>query len=291
MVTYKLMKKIALSFFIVVTAILFSGCGVIRPTYVNTNMKSIYITVSYDAENLADIGIFTDEDIEILKDNIELKSGLYIDQLTLKYRNIINDLYENELITSNEKIIYRNHLDFYCGWDNESYIIEMRFHSNTASRFFVKYGGEAEETITNNNLFTTKVTEEYIKLFTQLPNNMITTSVSDYFNNSLSTIILSQFGQEAEESFSGISVSFMFLSSNSRIHSNGLVFNTIDGSLHYFDENEENNFIFYRIEANRYVWYLLALTITMIFVAGELVYIYFKEGNKIIKSIKDEDNN
>lgn len=284
------MKRIVLSFFIVITAILFSGCGAIRPNYVNTNMKSIYVVINYDNENLTDIGISSDEDIEIIKDNIESKSRLYIDQLTLKYRNIVNELYDNGLLTSNEKIIYRNHLDFYCGWDNESYIIEMRFHSTTASRFFVKYGGDAEETVINNNLFTTKVTEEYTNLFIQLPNNMIATSISDYYNDSLSTVILNAFGQDAEENFSGVTVSFMFLSSNSRIHSNGIVFNTIDGSLHYFDETEENNFVFYRIEANRYVWYLLALTITMIFVAGALVYIYFKESKKKLpKSVRRKD--
>ncbi|MDD4110797.1 MAG: hypothetical protein PHS54_04515, partial [Clostridia bacterium] len=270
--------------------ILFSGCGAITPTYVNTNLTSIYATISYDDENLTEMGVDSIEEIEMIKDDIESKSALYIDQLTLKYRNIINELYDDGLITSNDKIIYRNHLDFYCGWDNESYIIEMRFHSTTASRYFIRYGGEIEENQIENSLFTTKVTEEYTSLFTELPNNMITSLVSDYFNDSLSTIITNEFGQEAEEIFSGTTVSFMFLSSNRRIHSNGQTFDMTEGSLHYFDESEENVFIFYRIEANRYVWYILALTLTMIFLAGSLIYIYFKKDDgKNVKEISKKE--
>lgn len=292
MVPSNIMKKFLLCFMLLISLGLFTGCTN-NINYINTKIASVFITVSYDALNLTEIGADTEEELALIKNEIEEKSAGYISQLSLKYRNIINTLNTNGFLTDNEKILYRNHLNFYSGWEGETYIIELRFYTPTAARLFMRYGGTAKSDI-YSKLFTTTVEEKYIDLFTSTPGNLITTSVTEYYDNGVSEIILNNFGAAAQENFNGVEIGFMFLSSNPRVHSNGYVVKTNNGSLHCFVEGEDfNDFVFYKIEANRFVWYTFALTATMVFVAIGLMVIYFKkekneENTKISSTEKNE---
>lgn len=286
------MKKFLLCFILIFSTMLFGGCSTTSTsTFVSTDVSSIFITVTYNQDNLTEIGIDAESEINLVKSEIESKANAYMNQLLIKYRNIINTLNESGAITNNEKIIYKNHMNLYNGWDNETYIMELRFYTKTASRLFIKYGGEAKETEILNNLFTTKVKEEYSKIFTSTSSNLISTSFNNYFNDSLSNIILTNFGEQAKNQFDDVIINYMFLTTNSRVHSNGTVVETTEGSLHCFvDSDEENVFIFYKVDANRYVWYVFALTITMIFIAVMLVYIYFKKDKQQINKDKTLEN-
>ncbi len=283
------MKKIFLCFLLLISVGLFTGCTTVNGVnYVNTDISSIYVVLNYDEDNLSSIGIDAENEISLVKDDIEEKASLYMDQMLQKYKDIINYLNANELLSDNEKIIYKNHLNFYSGWDNENYVIEFRFYSKTASRIFVKYAGETEGAVITNNLFTTKVTERYTEIFSKTPDDIITNTLEEYFNDSLDNVILDNFGETAKNNFSGISVNYMFLTTNSRIHSNGEIINTTQGPVHLFEDSEENVFEFYRIEANRYVWYLFALTITMVFLAIGLMVVYFKKDKKGLKNDQND---
>lgn len=292
MINYGSMKRVLLSFLLLICVGLFAGCTTTSGvSYVNIDVTSIYIAVSYDEDNLEKIGIDTDGETLLIKQDIELKASSYMDQLLKKYRDIINAIYSNGAITDNEKILYKNHLSMYSGWDDESYIIELRFYTTTASRIFIKYGGTTEGADISSSLFITTVTEEYTDLFTDTPDSIISISVNDYFTNSVSNVIFTNFGGTAQTNFDGISVNYMFLTDNSRLHSNGILIDTTEGTLHYFtDSDEGNSFAFYRIEVNRYVWYLFALTVSMIFIAILLIVVYFRKDNKT-KEIKIDNLN
>jgi hypothetical protein len=239
--------------------------------------SSIFVTITYNENNLEQIGIDSESELEIIEDEIEDLSRPYMDELILKYRNLINNLYTEGIISSNDKIIYKNHLEIYSGIDSNNYVIELRFYSTNAARIFIKYGGQTDGAEISDQLFATKVTERYADLFTSTPNNILETSVTDYYNEGIEETILGNFGGEAKEGFSGVFVSYMFLLENSRVHSNGSVVKTSEGSLHCFDDAEDNIFIFYQITAKPFVWYLLALAITMVFLAISLIVIYFKK--------------
>lgn len=276
------MKKILLVFLVIFCLGIFFGCSYSYPTHINTSISSIYIIVTYNEGNLRDIGIESNDDLKLIRENIEKKAEEYTDQLLIKYKNIISNLYLNDILTSAESILYKKHLEFSNSWNGSTYKIEMNFFSHTASRIFIKYGGFTKGAIITDKLFTTQVKEEYEGLFTYLPNNLITTSVNNYFNDGILDVIINNLGGEIEESFSGVETNYVFLTDNSRMHSNGIVFNTPKGSIHYFvDNDKENIFIFYIVDANRYVWYLLALTITMIFLATYLIIIYSKKAKRI----------
>lgn len=285
------MKKFLLFFVLLFSVMLFSGCSTTaQSTFVNTDVNSIYITITYNPENLIEMGIDSEAELNLIKSEIEAKSSAYMNQLLIKYRNIVNLLHAGGSINDNEKIIYKNHLNLYSGWDNETYIIELRFHTKTASRLFVKYGGEAKETEILERLFTNKITEEYSKIFTSTPNNLISSSVNNYYNEGLATVILNNFGEEIKNQFNDVTVNYMFLTANSRMHSNSSVVETSEGNLHCFvDKDEENVFVFYKVEANKYVWYLFALTITMIFIAIMLVYIYFKKDKIVVNAVLEDE--
>jgi cbb3-type cytochrome oxidase subunit 3 len=278
------MKKILVVLIIILSAGLFSGCTVYSGlSYVDTRFSSYYLVVTYDDENLEEIGITGNEDITWMKSKIENLSENYMDQMLKKYRDIINSLNSSGQLTDNERIIYKNHLKMYSGWNDNMYVIEMRFYSLSASRLFLKYGGIYEPAQKVSNLLTTKTAEQYSKIFSRTPDNIISTSLEDYYNLTIINEINGRFGEGAAEGFIGLDFSYMFLSQNSRLHSNGVVVSSQEGTLHCYDSmenNSENIFIFYTLEANRFVWYLLALTVTMCFIAVYLIVIYFRKDKK-----------
>ena len=267
---------------------IFTGCSYFYPEFVDTRVSSIYITITYDNENLKDMGVTSVSDINLIKQKIEQQGEQYSYQLSLKYKNIINNLYLNEILSNEDKVLYKNHLELYSGWSDSTYIIELKFLSMLSSRIFIRNAGFTEGSIVKNNLFTTHVEEEYEGLFNELPNNSVTTSVNNYFSDGISEVITSNWGAEVEELFDGVEVNYMFLTKNSRMNSNGVVISTSNGSIHYFiDSDEGNNFIFHIVEANRYVWYLLGLTVTMIFLSSYLMIIYFKKTKVGKNSLED----
>lgn len=287
MLYYKSMKRLLICFLFVIGLSLFSGCtsnasGEEVFYDIGLNISSIYITISYDEENLTDVGIDNSTEINLFKTNIEERSGIYIEELKLEYRNILSELYNDEKISSNQRIIYGNHLDFYCGWDDETYIVEMRFYSNIASKIFIRNAGATEDQVFEDKLLVRKVTDEYLDIFTSTPNDIITSTLSNFYNISLEEII-EDLSLEVDD-FEGIDISYMFLSSNPRLHSSGNSFDTTGGNLHVFNE-EDDSFAFYLVSPKLYVWYLLALTITMIFLAVLLIIIYFKKEKKELKII------
>lgn len=257
--------------------ILFSGCSINVPNYVNTNISSIFITVSYDEPNLTQIGMNSNTDKEEFREELEKASQKYLNKLNLKYRSTLDDLASRGGIDANERILYKNHLQLYSGWDENTYIMELRFHSLTASRIFVKYCGEMEvETL--NELFAIRVSEKITGLMGSLSD--FTGSVTDYYNSSLENSLENFGGDLLIEDFEGIEVEYMFVSSNKRLHSNGVVLAGVEGHVHHFKDLDGDSFIFYRIEAQRHIWYLLSFTVTMVFIAISLVIIYFKKNKK-----------
>ena len=64
------------------------------------------------------------------------------------------------------------------------FVSELRFHSATASRIFIKYCGEMDLEV-RNGLFTTKVLEKTTNLMEHFPNYSNSASATEYYNSNL----------------------------------------------------------------------------------------------------------
>lgn len=283
-VNLKCMKKIFLSLVLVLCFFTFVGCSSASGSRsVNTSFSSIYMIIDCDSENLTEIGVNEESEIIEVKNTITDLASEYVKEIRTKYVSILNDLKEEQKITQNEKILYKNHLTPYVGWDKNTYVIEFRFYSQDSSRLFIKYGSEFNSVENEQGFWATSTKESFSKLFSDVPNNLIATTVIDYYTNGVKASLAGVAGVDAQN-FSGLSIDYLFLSTNSRLHSDTADISEIemgDGHLFCFNDNgEEIEFSFYTLQANRLVWYLLALAITMIFVAVYLAVIYFKKEPK-----------
>ena len=269
------MKKIAVFLLIVFVSLTFVGCtSASNLSSVNTAFSSIYFAI--DCNEIVEE--LTQEEKDVLKNKVEALASKYAGQIKLRYLNLLNDLASGGKISSSQKVIYQNHLTPYVSWTDGTYVIEFRFYSNTASRLFIK-SGEYSGAKNTEEFLATVTTESFKYVFSETPNNIIETSLEEYFKNGISASL-------SEKELDNLKFYYFFLTENLKLHAKNAsqTLELSEGVLFCFngqENSEELEFEFYVVQPNVFMYYLLALTIAFVFVAIYLVAAYFKKNKKL----------
>lgn len=272
------MKKVFVFIFIALCGFMFVGCtSATNLSAVNTKFTSLYFAIEVDQTQF---GALSENEKIILKSNVTTSANNYIRELKTRYYQAIESYRLSNKITSNESIIYKNHLTPYLGWTDNTFLIELRFYSTTASRIFVKsaeYSGAINEELT----FQTQTYEKFSKVFSQTPNNLITSSLEQYFLDSINSN-----SQNLDVDFY-----YLFATESAKLHSSNAdeAVETVNGSIFCFYSNEnfeEIEFEFYVVQANVLIYYLICLAIVFVFLAIYLVVIYILKFRKQQKQVE-----
>lgn len=271
------MKRFFVFILIAMFGLSLAGCtSAVELSGINTNISSYYFVVdfSYGYENLAE------GEKAVLKNKVNSLAGNYLDDLLLRYYSALSLFEENGKINSNEKIIYRNHLTPSTSWENGMFSIQLDFYSKESSRIFIlssDYAGITNE----ESAFKTVSTEKFSRVFSKTKNNLISTSLEEYFLTGAKTA-LSAFGEETSNKINNTEFYYMFVTENVKLRAANAneMLELSGGTIYCFYANNdfsEIEFEFYVIQANRLIYYLICLAIAFTFVAIYLMVIYFKK--------------
>lgn len=270
------MKKIFVLMFIMLFGFSLAGCtSAVELSAVNTNFSSYYFVADFSSG----YGALTESEQAVLKNKVEGLASDYLDDIILRYYAALTSFKEQGFITENEKIIYKNHLSSYMNWNDGAFAIELRFASKASSRIFIRSaeysGAENDATI-----FKTVTTEKFKGVFSKTKNNIITTSLEEYFETGAKSA-LRTLGEETVNKIPNIEFYYMFVTQNVKLRAKNAneTMEIAGGTIYCFYSNSdyaEPEFEFYVVQANRLLYYLICLAIAFIFVAIYLIVIYFK---------------
>lgn len=270
------MKKIFVLMFIMLFGFSLAGCtSAVELSAINTNFSSYYFVADFSSG----YGALTESEQAVLKNKVEGLASDYLDDIILRYYAALTSFKEQGFITENEKIIYKNHLSSYMNWNDGAFAIELRFASKASSRIFIRsaeYSGAENDTTT----FKTVTTEKFKGVFSKTKNNIITTSLEEYFETGAKSA-LRTLGEETVNKIPNIEFYYMFVTQNVKLRAKNAneTMEIAGGTIYCFYSNSdyaEPEFEFYVVQANRLLYYLICLAIAFIFVAIYLIVIYFK---------------
>ena len=283
------MKKIFVLMFIMLFGFSLAGCtSAVELSAVNTNFSSYYFVADFSSG----YGALTESEQAVLKNKVEDLASDYLDDIRLGYYAALTSVKEQGFITENEKIIYKNHLSSYMNWNDGAFAIELRFASKASSRIFIRsaeYSGAENDATT----FKTVTTEKFKGVFSKTKNNIITTSLEEYFETGAKSA-LRTLGEETVNKIPNIEFYYMFVTQNVKLRAKNAneTMEIAGGTIYCFYSNSdyaEPEFEFYVVQANRLLYYLICLAIAFIFVAIYLIVIYFKRPkNDKIEPEKDD---
>lgn len=283
------MKKIFVLMFIMLFGFSLAGCtSAVELSAVNTNFSSYYFVADFSSG----YGALTESEQAVLKNKVESLASDYLDDIILRYYAALTSFKEQGFITENEKIIYKNHLSSYMNWNDGAFAIELRFASKASSRIFIRsaeYSGAQNETTT----FKTVTTEKFKGVFSKTKNNIITTSLEEYFETGAKSA-LRTLGEETVNKIPNVEFYYMFITQNVKLRAKNAneTLEAAGGTVYCFYSNSdysELEFEFYVVQANRLIYYLICLAIAFIFVAIYLIVIYFKRPkNNLVEEGKDD---
>ena len=275
--------------FIMLFGFSLAGCtSAVELSAVNTNFSSYYFVADFSSG----YGALTESEQAVLKNKVEALASDYLDDIILRYYAALSSFEEQGFITENEKIIYKNHLSSYMNWNDGAFAIELRFASKASSRIFIRsaeYSGAQNETTT----FKTVTTEKFKGVFSKTKNNIITTSLEEYFETGAKSA-LRTLGEETVNKIPNVEFYYMFITQNVKLRAKNAneTLEAAGGTVYCFYSNSdysELEFEFYVVQANRLIYYLICLAIAFIFVAIYLIVIYFKwPKNNLVEEEKDD---
>lgn len=271
------MKRFFVFILIAIFGMSLAGCtSAVELSGINTNISSYYFVIdfSYGYESLAE------SERAVLENKVNALAGDYLDDLLLRYYSALSLFEENGKISSNEKIIYRNHLTPSTSWENGMFTIQLDFYSRDSSRIFILSSDYLGITNTES-AFKTVSTEKFSRIFSKTKNNLIETSLESYFLSGAKTA-LSAFGAETANKINNTEFYYMFVTENVKLRAANAdeMLELSGGTIYCFYANSdfsEIEFEFYIVQANRLIYYLICLAIAFTFVAIYLMVIYFKK--------------
>lgn len=281
------MKKIFVLMLVMLFGFSLAGCtSAVEFSAVNTNFSSYYFVADFSSG----FQTLTESEKVVLENKVETLAGDYIDDIVLRYFAALNSFNEQGFITENEKIIYKNHLTSYMNWNEGVFAIEFRFASKASSRIFIRsaeYSGAENQTTT----FKTVTTEKFKGVFSKTKNNLITSSLEEYFESGAKVALLA-LGEETANKIPNIEFYYMFITQNVKLRAKNAdeALEASGGTVYCFYANSdysEPEFEFYVVQANRLIYYLICLTVAFVFVAIYLIVIYFKRPRN--NNIKNEN--
>lgn len=271
------MKKIFVFLMIICCSFPLIGCTSARNlSSVNTKFSSLYFVLDTSKANLKNM---TSAEESAVKNAIETQASKYLQELKLRYYNALDKQEELGTISTNEKVIYKNHFTPYVNWDGQNYIMELKFYSSISSNIFLQ-SSENYEIKNVEETFSTKTYVKYSGIFSKTPNNIITSTLENYFSDKIKAD-LSLVGSESLSKLGEINYYYLFLSENARVHALGTseIASLGEKTAFCFD-SATTDYEFYVVQANALAYYLLALAITFVFISIYLIVIYFKKDKK-----------
>ena len=268
------MKKLLAVLMILFCSLPLVGCTSARNlSSVNTKISSLYLVADLSEAKLSSM---TSEEKSAVKSAFETQSNKYLLELKTRYYNALEEQADLGKITSNEKVLLKNHMSDYVRWDENKFIIELKFYSTFASKIFLE-SGAGFQIENKEEMFCTKTYVSYGQIFSKTPNNIITTNIEDFFNNKIKDNLATLGDSKLEN----INYYNLIVSESPIIHATGTTdeVSVGDKSVFCYDSSKEL-FDFYVVQANTLVYYLLALAITFVFISTYLVVIYFKKDKK-----------
>lgn len=278
------MKKIFALLLLVFVGLTFVGCtSASSLSSINTKFTSIVFAIDLDGSGLLER---TNVEKTTAKTKIENLGETYSSLIKIRYFETLNNLEKAGKISSNQKVLYKNHLTSKTSWKENSFLIEFDFYSSTASRIFLTNSGYSGA-INDEKAFSTITTEKFKNVFSQTINNA-TINLEQYFTNGVNEALFGIGAKEVEK----INYYYLFISENSRLHSPNAneVVSLGDGSVFCFygNQNTEIEFGFNVVQANVFAYYLLALGVTAGFATMYAVVVFIlkrRNKNKLKKEL------
>lgn len=283
------MKKFFVFILIGLFGLTLAGCtSAVTLSGINTNISSYYFVADFSSG----YGMLNESEKAILENKVNSLASDYVDDLILRYYAALNLFEENGKISANEKIVYRNHLTCSTSWENGMFSIQLDFYSKESSRIFIlssDYAGITNEETT----FKTVSTEKFSGVFSKTKNNLISTSLEDYFLSGAKAA-LSTLGGDSAQKINTTEFYYMFVTENVKLRAKDAneTLELSGGTIYCYYSNSdfsELEFEFYIVQANRLVYYLICLAISFTFVAIYLMVIYFKKPKSKQTEQKEQD--
>ncbi len=284
-----MMKKFFVFILIGLFGLTLAGCtSAVTLSGINTNISSYYFVADFSSG----YGMLNESEKAILENKVNSLASDYVDDLILRYYAALNLFEENGKISANEKIVYRNHLTCSTSWENGMFSIQLDFYSKESSRIFIlssDYAGITNEETT----FKTVSTEKFSGVFSKTKNNLISTSLEDYFLSGAKAA-LSTLGGDSAQKINTTEFYYMFVTENVKLRAKDAneTLELSGGTIYCYYSNSdfsELEFEFYIVQANRLVYYLICLAISFTFVAIYLMVIYFKKPKSKQTEQKEQD--
>lgn len=277
------MKKSILLSLIIFIATLLSGCSQSNYVLIQNNDGTVeqIFSIDLNIDELNNAGITDETQIETLKNKLYTEIQTSYTKTMSKYRLSVRT---NPQLTEQQKVFYEGGITTQFGWDNNILAIAIKFNSTDIYNYFREFQNvkDTATLTTSDSLFTTKTTKEILTIYGQIYKDDLTTI--QYFKEKYKEYITTNFSEEIYNKLPALKFTYSYITPTSRIHSDSDQFLITNlGYMHIwnFDENEESFKIsIYTLTARPIAWYLLALTITFIFIAIFLVVVYFKKDKR-----------
>ena len=164
------MKKVFALLLLFFVGLTFVGCSsATKLSAINTKISSIFFVVDLGAQNLDE---YEKDEQEVVKTKTENLAQNYSSLIKIRYFETLSNLELSGKISSNQKVLYKNHLTSKIYWNKSSCVIEFEFYSQTASRIFLtnsNYSGA----INQERAFETVTTEKFKNVFSKTINNTV----------------------------------------------------------------------------------------------------------------------
>lgn len=286
------MKKFALILSIIICLFLFTGCASSNVLVKENHDGSvdIYYMVNLKVESLLESNDITQSDVNDMKAKIESKSAEIIAKCRATYNFNLNKYYSIGIISAQQKANLVGKMNVYTGWEGYAYVVKFNFANNDAYKIYTNYADSAKtEPIKTEGFFVTKYSTIAVNPLGTPTEILGGKCIFEYFNNLKDNYLNAHFSADVVEKFPKLTMTYSFISTSARVHSDAdeKVLTTA-GYLHTWGIDESNysrEIEIYSLSANPAVWYLIAITLTMWFVAIYLIVIYFKKPKTKINNL------
>ena len=316
------MKKILLVLLLSVCFVL-TGCtslgGVGLQQYSDGTIVEYYF-IPFDAQEMRLYAGISDEQIIQIRKNIRSTCDALMTEYINNYKTRIDtseDYTDEQKEILKEKGVlfdsnFNNKTEYLHGFESSKYIIYELFFANKLC--YLEFKGanpeweEQKETITESNFFTTTTKTIKDPVF---DNTVVSTiTLGTYFKKACEQQIVDVIGllkwnyakQILNYDMCSDLFVYCYVVPTGRLHSNADEVVYSDGYYYHLWQVPANNinlpdgervvFEYWTVTANKYVWYILALIITGVIIAGVAIYAKHKEKKEIkeITKIVELDN-
>lgn len=295
MINYKEMKKIVLCLILCLTIFLFCGCATTDVLLVENSDGSLdlFYAFTLQTEKLIENGDISESDVKKMKSELETESIRYIEKAKNQFRFSIAKYASQGVISQSEREKVYSNLIFATGWSENTFLIKLSFADTKTYLIYTNYGEDITVSKkTDEQFFVTIYSESYLNLFGREKAEFDNKCAYDFFSDKVSDYLNKHFSNKVLKNFPELTMTYSYVTNSSRLHSNAdSISHTTSGTLHSWkidSESKDKIIEFYTLEANRVVWYIIALTAGLTFSAVLLIVVFFKKSKCSLEETKPD---